>query len=142
MDIKKSLVKNSFYIDDVLDQMEKGELNTDIFRDGLFEKASLNQRLVNTSKHFLKFYRQNSDTSLDLNMSISSEKSSDSKISYENFSPYIEESEQFNWELSTHDYESKIDDSKLNQFYGEYRTISLDKIKKNKETNITSNTKS
>ena len=138
MDMNKSTLEDSHYMDDLIDQMEKGELKTDVLWDERHEKASFNQRLVNTSKRFLsrQFYRQNSDTSLDMNMSVCSDTSNESTLSYENMSPFSEERDNFNWEISTHDYETKIDDSNLDEFYGEYRTFILDTVPKNKETNI------
>ena len=125
MDMNKSKEKDNFYMDDLLDQMEKGELKTDLFLEEPIHRQSFNDRIYNTSKRFLnlstKFYRQKSNTSLD--MSITSETSNESDMS-----PFIEDGDQFNWELSSHDYESKIDDSNLDEFYGEYREFLLDNV--------------
>ena len=136
MDMNKSILEDSHYMDDLIDQMEKGELKTDVLWDEPHEKTSFNQRLVNTSKRIIKFYRQNSDTSLDMNMSICSDTSNESTLSYENISPFSEERDNFNWEISNHDFENKIDDSNLDEFYGEYRNFILDTVPKNKEMNI------
>jgi hypothetical protein len=136
MDMNKSILEDSHYMDDLIDQMEKGELKTDVLFDEQLEKTSFNQRLINTSKRVLKFYRQNSDTSLDMNMSICSDTSNESTLSYENLSPFSEERDNFNWEISNNDFENKIDDSNLDEFYDEYKTFILDPVPKNKETNI------
>lgn len=132
MDMNKSKEKDNFYMDDLLDQMEKGELKSD--SGVLYEPhqtLSFNQRFVNKSKRLLKFYRQKSDTSLEMNMSISSDTSNESDIT----SPFIEDEDQFNWELSKHDYESKIDDSNLDEFYGEYREFILDTVPRKSKPN-------
>lgn len=124
MDMNKSRKEDNFYMDDLLDQMEKGELKTSLFLQEPEHKQSFNQRILNTSKRFLRFYRQKSDTSLDMNMSTSSETSNDSDL----ISPFIEDCDQFNWELSSHDYESKLDDSNLDEFYEDYREFVLDTV--------------
>ena len=124
MDMNKSREEDNFYMDDLLDQMEKGELKTSLFLQQPEQKQSFNQRILNTSKRFLRFYRQKSDTSIDMNMSTSSETSNESDL----VSPFIEDGDQFNWELSSHDYESKLDDSNLDEFYEEYREFVLDTV--------------
>lgn len=125
MDTNRAINSN-YYMDDLLDQMEKGELKSEVV-DFFNERESLNQSFLNRSKRLFnlstRFYRK-SDSSIDMNMSISSETSNESIID----SPFIEEGpmEHFNWELSEHDYDSKLNDSNLNDFYGEYKSILLD----------------
>ena len=136
MDMNNSLL-NSNYTDDLIDQMEKGELTNEYLLDDSSQHLTLNQKIVNTSKRFFnistKFYRQKSDTSID--MSFSSETSNDSGSG--SVSPFLDDNDHFYWELPEHDYDSKIDDSNLEEFYGEYRSFILENVPKNSKSKRT-----
>ena len=57
-------------------------------------------------------------------MSVSSETSNESTLDLLDISsPFIENGDYFNWELSNHDYNSKIDDSNLDEFYEDYTSF-------------------
>ena len=139
MDMNNSLL-NSNYTDDLIDQMEKGELTNEFLLDESSQQLTLNQKIVNTSKRFFnistKFYRQKSDTSIDMNMSVSSETSNDSGSG--SVSPFLDDNDHFYWELPEHDYDSKMDDSNLEEFYGEYRSFILENVPKNSQSKRTS----
>ena len=125
-------ISSETYKDDLLDEMERGELNMDISFKDYYDKnneslrpdnLSFNRRVINTSKRLFNITtgltRQKSDISLK-------SESSNESISSSEISPYILEEgdreEYFNWQMSEQDFYTNKDDSRLNDFYNDYKT--------------------
>ena len=134
--------------DDLLDEMEKGQLNNHIFDDynylldsqdnyvnqynynihdkynksyfsSIKNNPSFNRKIVNTSKRLFGIKRNLSDLSLDMKSETSNESTE--------VSPFLVDEDDlveecFNWQLPGHNYESKVDDSNLSDFYSDFKT--------------------
>jgi hypothetical protein len=126
-------ISSETYKDDLLDEMERGELNMDISFKDYYDKdndetlrpdnLSFNRRVINTSKRLFNITtgltRQKSDVSLK-------SESSNESVSSSEISPYnLEEGdreEYFNWQISEQDFDTNKDYSRLNDFYNDYKT--------------------
>lgn len=109
------------YVDDMLDQMERGELNHDniLYKDRNF--------VSQTSKQFFYFSRRLRRQASDVSIGRISDTSNESTPLSEEQSPLDDDFNEcdniecFNWDVSKHNYDAKTDDTKLSQFYSEYK---------------------